>query len=84
MFFKGASQCCTPVSVKEPSLRRLLLALSLCWCASEAHHRTAGAPPLLRLPLASCMFACVSSFISYHLSPLFTDDPRQRARVNEL
>lgn len=44
MFFKGASQCCTPVSVKGPSRRRLLLSLSLCACASEAHHHTTGAP----------------------------------------
>lgn len=38
MLFKGASQCCTPVSVKGPSLSFApSFSLSLYACASEAH-----------------------------------------------
>lgn len=38
MLFKGASQCCTPVSVKGPSLSfALSFSSSLYACASEAH-----------------------------------------------
>lgn len=84
MFFKGASQCCTPVSVKGPGLRRLLLALSVCVCASEAHRRTAGAPPLLALA-AGFMYVCLC-FLCYFISFVspFTDDPHPHARAGEL
>lgn len=66
MFFKGASQCCTPVSVKGPGLRRLLLALSLGVCV---HLKLTVSPPVLpaAVLVAGFMYVCLF-FLCYFIS----------------
>lgn len=52
MPFKGASQCCTPVSVKGPSLSHCLsLSSSLYACLCEAHQ----SPSMVRCDECSCL-----------------------------
>lgn len=86
MFFKGASQCCTPVSVKGPGLCRLLLALSVRVCVCVHLKLTVTPPVLTRCCGCRRLHVCLLVFpLLFHIICLpFTDDPRLHARAGEL
>lgn len=63
MFFKGASQCCTPVSVKGPGLCRLLLSLSVCVCVHLKLIITPLVLPAAVVAAGLCMYACGLCFM---------------------